>query len=160
MEEVHHIRTQKSYCPNIPDTHSDQKIGKSDIDLNKIYTSINEVEVNHQNGESQITARLSNVNSILMAEPHHESGYSNRSTNKSFASKEEVQANHQAGAIGSTSGINSILTEESHQGETQTNSTNIQRGQQEEEPSSQRAIQMRISHLEKLLTTVIQMKGL
>ena len=64
MEEVHHIRMQKSYSPNIPDLHSDQEISETDTDMNRIYTSMNKAEIHHQNGKSQVFGRTSNVTSI------------------------------------------------------------------------------------------------
>ena len=70
MEEVHHIRMKKSYSPNIPDSHSDQEIGKTDIDMNKIYTSMNKAEIHHQSGESQVIGRSSDVTSIQVEVSH------------------------------------------------------------------------------------------
>ena len=68
------------------------------------------------------------TDSIRQAEIHHELGPSNTNANKTSTSKEEIHHNHKAELTERTSEIISILTEESHLGETLMDSS-MQRGQ-------------------------------
>ena len=69
-EEAHHVRTQTFISRDTQNMISGQNICKSDMDMNKIYISMKEAEINHQSGDSQITERSSDVTSIRVEVSH------------------------------------------------------------------------------------------